>query len=100
MGEGLRMGNTCTPVADSCQCMAKPIQYCKVISFQLKLKKKNKSKKIPLKCYTEGKRKNEKVRRGEKRCQAGGWHEPSTGGEFGTSMDDWGKSEVLCPGQL
>ena len=23
-------GNTCTPVVDSCQCMAKPIQYCKV----------------------------------------------------------------------
>ena len=33
---GFRMGNTCTPVADSCQCMAKPIQYCKVISLQLK----------------------------------------------------------------
>jgi len=27
---GFRMGNTCTPVADSCWCMAKPIQYCKV----------------------------------------------------------------------
>ena len=27
---GFRMGNTCTPVADSCQYMAKPIQYCKV----------------------------------------------------------------------
>ena len=27
---GFRMGNTCTPMADSCQCMAKPIQYCKV----------------------------------------------------------------------
>ena len=25
-----------TPMADSCQCMAKPIQYCKVISLQLK----------------------------------------------------------------
>ena len=35
VGGGFRMGNTCTPVADSCQCMAKPIQYCKVISFQL-----------------------------------------------------------------
>ena len=23
-------------MADSCQCMAKPIQYCKVISLQLK----------------------------------------------------------------
>ena len=33
---GGRMGNTCTPVVDSSQCMAKPIQYCKVISFQLK----------------------------------------------------------------
>ena len=27
---GFRMGNTSTPMADSCQCMAKPIQYCKV----------------------------------------------------------------------
>ena len=31
-----RWGDTCTPMADSCQCMAKPPQYCKVISFQLK----------------------------------------------------------------
>ena len=29
-GGGFRMGNTCTPVANSCWCMAKPIQYCKV----------------------------------------------------------------------
>ena len=29
-GGGFRMGNTCTPVAESSQCMAKPIQYCKV----------------------------------------------------------------------
>ena len=36
MGEGFRMGNTCTPVVDSCWCMAKPIQYCKGISLQLK----------------------------------------------------------------
>ena len=36
VGRGFRMGNTCTPVADSCQCMAKPLQYCKVISLQLK----------------------------------------------------------------
>ena len=27
---GFRIGNTCTTVADSCWCMAKPIQYCKV----------------------------------------------------------------------
>ena len=25
-----RIGDTCTPMADSCQCMAKPIQECKV----------------------------------------------------------------------
>ena len=30
------MGNTCTPVADSWQCMAKPLQCCKVISLQFK----------------------------------------------------------------
>ena len=24
------MGNTCTPMEDSSQCMAKPIQYCKI----------------------------------------------------------------------
>ena len=30
VGGGFRMGNTCTPVADACGCMAKPIQYCKV----------------------------------------------------------------------
>ena len=29
-GRGFRMGNTCTPMVDSSQCMAKPIQYCKV----------------------------------------------------------------------
>ena len=36
VGGGFWMGNTCTPMADSCQCMGKPIQYCKVISLQLK----------------------------------------------------------------
>ena len=43
VGRGFRMGNTCIPVADSCWCMAKPIQYCKVINLQLNkfiLKKK------------------------------------------------------------
>ena len=34
VGEGFQVGTTCIPVADSC-CMAKPIQYCKVISLQL-----------------------------------------------------------------
>ena len=32
----VRMGNTCIPMADPCECMAKPPQYCKVISLQLK----------------------------------------------------------------
>ena len=36
VGGGFKMGNTCIPMADSCQCMAKPSQYCKVISLQLK----------------------------------------------------------------
>ena len=36
VGGGFRMGNTCTFMVDSSQCMAKPIQYCKVISLQLK----------------------------------------------------------------
>ena len=40
---GFRMGNTCTPMADSCQCMAKPLQYCKVISLQLKINKLKKN---------------------------------------------------------
>ena len=30
MGGGFIMGNTCTPMVDSCRCMAKTIQYCKV----------------------------------------------------------------------
>ena len=35
-GRGFRMGNMCIPVVDSCGCMAKPVQYCKVINLQLK----------------------------------------------------------------
>ena len=31
VGGGFVMGNTCTPMVDSSQCMAKPIQCCKVI---------------------------------------------------------------------
>ena len=43
VGGGFRMGNTCKSMADSCQFMAKPLQYCKVISFQLiKLNEKRK----------------------------------------------------------
>ena len=39
VGGGFMIGNSCTPMADSCQCMAKPIQYCKV-KENLKIKKK------------------------------------------------------------
>ena len=35
-GGGFRMRTICTPMADSCQCMAKPLQYYKVVTFQLK----------------------------------------------------------------
>ena len=38
VGGGFRMGDTCTPVADSCQCMAKTTTNI-VIRLQLKLKK-------------------------------------------------------------
>ena len=48
-GVGFRMGNMCTPVADSCWCMAKTIQYCKVISLQLKISKFILKKKKPRK---------------------------------------------------
>ena len=40
VGGRVRLGDDCTPMADSCQCMAKPIQYCKVISLQLNKFKK------------------------------------------------------------
>ena len=30
VGGEFRMGNTCTPVVDSCWCVTEPIQYCKV----------------------------------------------------------------------
>ena len=40
VGGGFRMDNTCTPMTDSCGCMAKPIQYCKI------KKKKSKKEKI------------------------------------------------------
>ena len=43
VGGGFRIRNSCTPVADSCQCMAKPIQYCKVKKIN-KIKKKCVSK--------------------------------------------------------
>ena len=36
VGGGFRMGNTCTPMANSCWCMAKPIQYFKVKKIKSK----------------------------------------------------------------
>ena len=45
VGGGIGMGNTCKSKADSCQCTAKPLQYCKVISLQLiKINGKKKKK--------------------------------------------------------
>ena len=32
VGGGFWMGNTCTLMADSCQCMEKPLQYCKILA--------------------------------------------------------------------
>ena len=37
VGGGFRIGSSYTPMADSCQCMAKTIQYCK----KNKIKNKN-----------------------------------------------------------
>ena len=51
-GEGTGMGNTCKSMANSCQCMAKPLQYYKVISLQLIKKEKDKGKERE-KCYLE-----------------------------------------------
>ena len=36
VGEGFRMGNTCTPVTVHVNVWQKLLQYCKVISLQLK----------------------------------------------------------------
>ena len=41
VGGGFRTGNMSSHEADSCQCMAKPIQYCKVISLQFNSRKIN-----------------------------------------------------------
>ena len=32
VGEGFRMGNTCIPMVDSCEGMAKTLQYCKYLA--------------------------------------------------------------------
>ena len=39
VGGEFRIGNSCTLVADSGQCMAKPIQYCKVRKINDPIKK-------------------------------------------------------------
>ena len=38
-GRGVQDWDTCIHMDDSCQCMEKPLQYCKVISLRLKKKK-------------------------------------------------------------
>ena len=40
VGGGFMFGNACIPMVDSCQCMGKPIQYCKVNKVKLKIKEK------------------------------------------------------------
>ena len=32
---GFRMGNTCTPMADSCQCMAKTVCMCMYVCMHM-----------------------------------------------------------------
>ena len=45
VGGGIGIENTGKCMADSCQCMAKPLKYCKVISLQLiKINEKRKKK--------------------------------------------------------
>ena len=36
VGRGFRTGNTCTPTAELCQCMAKPLQYCNLPPIKIK----------------------------------------------------------------
>ena len=45
VGMWIKVGNTCKSMADSCQCMAKALQYYKVISPQL-IKINRKKKKV------------------------------------------------------
>ena len=42
VGGGFRIGNLCTPVADSCQCMAKPYSIIKQNKVKIKINKKRK----------------------------------------------------------
>ena len=59
VGRGIRIGNSCTHVADSCQCMAKPILSCKVkkkkntkTNKQKKAKQKKKKERTKESCGT------------------------------------------------
>ena len=45
VGGGVGMENTCKSMADSCHVWQKPLQYCKIISFQLTKKKERNWKK-------------------------------------------------------
>ena len=45
VGAGFRMEEHITPMVDSSQCMAKPIQYCKVKILKLKIKTNKQTKK-------------------------------------------------------
>ena len=48
MAQAVKNLNTCKSMADSCQCMTRPLQYCKVISLQLiKINGKKKKKNLP-----------------------------------------------------
>ena len=63
VGGGFRMGNTCAHMADSCQCMAKLIQYCKVkINKWIKLRFRKNS----LNALNQKKKKNRILHSGSK----------------------------------
>ena len=56
VGGGIRMGNTCKSMADSCQCMAKTTIIFKVISFQLIKINGKKNLKIKISCSIKKKK--------------------------------------------
>ena len=53
VGGGFMFGNACTPVVDSCQCVAKPIQYCK-LKYRKKIIKKKKERKCTINAGSPG----------------------------------------------
>ena len=52
----------CTPVADSCWCMAKPIQYCKVKKKKKKLEYASESSWQPIKMLFSSAIQNKKIK--------------------------------------